>query len=392
DARDVAQDALPVGGPLQAHDRVGRAVEHDDGDLIGGRQRLGGGARGLLGEVHLGTGHRPRLVDDQRQRQRRLLAAFGNVEANGKHLFKARRHVTAGAEALRAARDQQPAAAAHEAVQRRQRRFGQLRARYVGQRDQIVTAEVEVAGQAAGGPYVRGNVFGGERARERSGGAAVAFQDQDTRIVLGRDREDALVVLGMAIAAGGGRADVQRRGAGFVDAHGERRGGRSWRERQRLFGLVDDDVWVARAVQTHARLAGAVGEQVNVDAEGRAGPDVVGRGQAGDRDVAAFVGGQREREQGQAAIAQPFACRDQIAARRNAVADEQQARDGGPVDQTGAEADRQGQIGGRAVGRGQARERAILRVDLLGARRELDHAWRRIAAFGGGAGQRRDGL
>jgi hypothetical protein len=55
DARDVAQDALPVGGALQAHHRVGGAVEHDHRRSGRRRQRLGGGAGCLLGQLHLGA-------------------------------------------------------------------------------------------------------------------------------------------------------------------------------------------------------------------------------------------------------------------------------------------------------------------------------------------------
>src|SRR4029079_5212785 len=61
DARDVAQDALAVGGALQAHDRLRRAVEHDDGDLIGGRQRLGGRAGRLLLLILIVAEPRPNL-------------------------------------------------------------------------------------------------------------------------------------------------------------------------------------------------------------------------------------------------------------------------------------------------------------------------------------------
>ena len=98
------------GGALQPDHRRRLAVEHDDRDLVGRGQRLGGGARRLLGQLHLGARHRARPVDHQRQRQRRLLAPVGDVEPHGQHRLQARRHVAAGTEALRAARDQQAAA------------------------------------------------------------------------------------------------------------------------------------------------------------------------------------------------------------------------------------------------------------------------------------------
>ena len=55
--------------------------------------------------------------------------------------------------------------------------------------------------------------------------------------------------------------------------------------------------------------AGAIGEQADVDAERGARADVVGRGQADDRDVAALVGGQRS--------ARKAARRDRAGARRS---------------------------------------------------------------------------
>ena len=90
DAADVVGDPLPVRRALQLDDRLRLAVEHDDRDLIGRRQRLGGGARGLLGEVQLLAGHRSRLVDHQRQRQRGLFLALGDVEAQRQQRRQAR--------------------------------------------------------------------------------------------------------------------------------------------------------------------------------------------------------------------------------------------------------------------------------------------------------------
>ena len=200
---------------------VALAVEDDHRDLVGGRQRLGGGARRLLGQVHLGAGHRARLVDDQRQRQRRLLAPLGDVEAHGQHRLEARRHVAARAEALRAARDQQPAALrARSCPARASVGSGSSGARHVGQHDQIVAAEVEVARQAAGGADVGGDVLGGRarartsptrraclRGRGRGGSRSVAIASTPSSFSGWRSPPDAV------------RAHVQRRGPGLGDAH-----------------------------------------------------------------------------------------------------------------------------------------------------------------------------
>ena len=205
--------------------------------------------------------------------------------------------------------------------------------------------------------------------------------------MLGGDRQDALVVLGLAIAARRDRAHVQGGGTRFGDTHrvGDGRGAR--RQGDGLLGLVDHHVRIAGPVEADARLRGAVRQQADVDAERGAGADVVGRGEASDRDVAAGVAGQRQRVQGGAAIAQPLRGRCQVATRGDAVRYHQQPRDGGRIDQAGAEADRQRQVGGGAGRRWKALHgRAV--GDLLGARGEANHPRRRIAAFGGGAGQR----
>ena len=86
---------------LQRHDRRGLVVEDDDGDLVGRRHRVGGRARGLLGQLQLGAGHRARSVDDQGQRQRRFLVDLGHVQPHGQHRLEAAVGVAAGAEALR---------------------------------------------------------------------------------------------------------------------------------------------------------------------------------------------------------------------------------------------------------------------------------------------------
>jgi hypothetical protein len=91
-------------------------------------------------------------------------------------------------------------------------------------------------------------------------------------------------------------------------------------------------------------------------------------------------------------FAQPLAGSGQVAARRDAVGDQEQAGDRGGVDEAGAQADREGQIGGGAGGRREASRCGERGLDLLGARGEPDHARRRVAAFGGGARERRDRL
>ena len=146
DARDVAQDALPVGGALQAHDR--RAPRCRTRRPRSGR-RAAAPRRWRAPPPWSGPSWAPAIEPDLSMTSASASVAssrrVGDVEPDRQHRFQARRHVAARAEALRAAGDQQPAALAHEAVQRRQRRIGQRGARHVGQRDEIVAAEVGVA-------------------------------------------------------------------------------------------------------------------------------------------------------------------------------------------------------------------------------------------------------
>ena len=111
------------------------AVEDGDGDQVGRRQHLDGGARGLLRELHLGAGHRARAIDDERERQRRLVLALRQIEQHRQQRLEARALPAARAEGVGAAGDEQAAAVAHEAVEgrelarRRRRRAARRRAR-----------------------------------------------------------------------------------------------------------------------------------------------------------------------------------------------------------------------------------------------------------------------
>ena len=391
DARDVAQDALAVGGALQAHDRARRAVEHDHRDLVGGRQRLGGGARGLLRQVHLGARHRARLVDHQRQRQRRLLAAVGDVEPDRQHRLEARRHVAARAEALGAARDQQAAALRDEALQRGQRRIGQQRARDVGERDQIVAAEVEVAGQAAGGAHVGGDVLGASARANEPAAPALPSRTEDARIVLGRDRQHALVVLGVAIAPSRMTRRVQRGGPGLGDAHVNAAVVAPGASASVCSGSSMTTCGSpAPSRRTRASVARSASRWTSTrnGARARTSSGASGRRRRRRR----LVGGRGERVQRRAAIAQTLGGRTRIAARRDAVRDQQEARDRGGVDQARAEPDREGEIG-RGAGRrreaGDRRRGASSQRDLLGARGEADHARRRVAPASAARGRAR---
>ena len=256
DARDVAQDALPVGGALQAHDRAGAALSNTITAIwsAGGSASAVARAASLVSSI-LGPAIEPDRSMTSASASVASSRALGDVEADGQHRLEARRHVAAGAEALRAARDQQPAALAHEAVQRGQRRLGQQRraARRRARPDRSGRSRRRAAGRARRARRRRCARRPSARANEPDA-PGVAFEAEDARIALGRDRQHALVVLGVAVAAGRGRADVQRRGARLGDAHRERRGRRAGRERDRLLRLVDRDVRVAGAVEADARL------------------------------------------------------------------------------------------------------------------------------------------
>ena len=288
----------------------GAGVEHDHRDLVGGRQRLGGGARRLLGQLHLGAGHRARPVDHQRQRQRRLLAPVRDVEPDGQHRFQARRHVAAGAEALRPARDQQPAALADEArpAPPASARGAAPAARRRARPDRSGRSRSRAAGRARRGrrrrcarrparartiPTRRGCLPGrgrADRARSRS--------PARPRRCVGWRSPPAAVARTCSVAVPGSvmrTVNVDGRGAG--------------REREGLLRLVDRDVGVAGAVQADPRLG-----RRDRRAGGRRPGTACGRGCRRARVRATTATSPRSSD-GQRR-ARTAACRDRAGARR----------------------------------------------------------------------------
>jgi hypothetical protein len=91
EAADVAGDADAVGGGLEAHEGVGARVEGDHAELVAGVEGAGGGARGLLDEVEaVLAAHRAALVDDEDEREGRLLALALALEAHRQDLLDRR--------------------------------------------------------------------------------------------------------------------------------------------------------------------------------------------------------------------------------------------------------------------------------------------------------------
>ena len=172
-------------------------------------------------------------------------------------------------------------------------------------------------------------------------------------------------------------------------------GRRAGRERDRLLGLVDHDVRIAGAVEADARLGGAIGEQADVDPEracargrrrARSAPTTATSPRSSDGSASAYSGVPRSRRRSAVATRSPrVGTPSEISSRRGiAVASTRPA----PKPTASARSVAAPAGGGRRAIAGAAGRGA----DLLGARGEADHARRRIAALGGGAGQRGDGL
>ncbi len=240
-ARDVGQDLLAVRGALQAHHRAGRGVENDHRDLIGRRERLCGGARGVLREIHLGARHRARFVDDQREGDRGLLASIGDVEAHGQELFETGPGVTARTKALRTPTDEQPAALTHESFQPGGRGLGKLAVRDVGEHDQIRSGEVRSTQAALGGANFCFDVFGGEDARQHGRAAGRAFEAEHARLAFRGDGQNPLIVFRVKVAF---REDVgaEAGDARFGDTSGGGQGRLAGGERHRPIRFVDERV------------------------------------------------------------------------------------------------------------------------------------------------------
>ncbi len=392
DAADVAQDARAVGGALQPHDRRGLAVEDDDGDEVRRRHHLGGGARGLLGQLHLGAAHRSGFVDDQRQRQGGFVFLLGQVEAHGQDCFEAAAAVVAGAEAPGAAGDQQPAARAHEGVERGHALVAELGARDVGEDDEVVAIELGARRQLVGGAHVDGDVLAAEGARERGVAAgAAAFDEQHTRLALGGDGEDAGVVLGVGVVGGADDAHAEAAGARLLDAGGPADGGHAGRDGDGLLGV--GRAGLAVALQAQARLAGAVGEQAHGQLEGSVRADLVGGAEAVDGDVALTArAAQGVHVDAHAARGGTLGGGQRVAVGGLSVGDHQEARDAGRIEEALAEAHGEREVGGGAAGRVEARDGVARWLagggrDLGGCRAEAHDAHRDRAAQHGGRGR-----
>ena len=142
------------------------------------------------------------------------------------------------------------------------------------------------------------------------------------------------------------------------------------------------------------RVGGAVGEETDLNPERDARADLVGRREVGDGSVPGGRGGERQREDGNAARAEVGGRGVQIAARGEPVRQEEQPRESRGVEQAGAQTSRHRRIGRRATGRRKARQLAARRpsgCDLFRACGKADDAGLRIAACGGGARQRGEG-
>ena len=393
DARDVAEDALPVRRALQPHDGLRDAVEHDDGDLIGRRQRLGGGARGVLGEVHLG---RPPSSPTCRSRARARAtpprAGRGRRGGPAAAPRGACRGIRPGRSSA-AARDEQPAAVPDEGVQRRRasRRAAPRAGRPRARRGR--SAEGRARASPAAPAARRRDALGAERARERAPPPRATPSRQSTR------GSRSVAIASTPSSFSGCRSlsaltpGVERARPGLGDPRRERDRGRARRERRASARARRRRAWSSPSSRTPGARR-TVGEQADLDAERDARADVVGGGEPDDGGVARGVGaaaGARTR------AGRGRAARLAVAIRSPrvgpAVGDEQQARDGGVVDQPRAEAERRARDRSRRrPGPGSERRRrappprrrrlrlclafAFAGRDLLGARGEADDARR----------------
>ena len=97
-------------GGGHVHDARRLRVEDDDLEQVVGRERVGGGLRGLLGHLERQPGHRPGAVDDERHRDLRLVLALLGVHADRQDALDGRVVPAAEAVAVLAAGEEEAAA------------------------------------------------------------------------------------------------------------------------------------------------------------------------------------------------------------------------------------------------------------------------------------------
>ena len=168
DPGDLRLDVLEAAERRRLDDPVGRLVERDDPELVLGAQRRGRAQDGLLADVDLAHAagparpaahaaveavavagvHRARLVDDDDERDVRLLLPVADAHVDGQRRLERRVGIAAGAVAARPAdHHEPPPEVAHVGLERGHRLVAEAQPGHVDQHDRVVVGEAGEVGR-----------------------------------------------------------------------------------------------------------------------------------------------------------------------------------------------------------------------------------------------------